>query len=81
MSSKVTGPVFEHKHFISILGAAYKLKLKLKTCPQLQMTEFWESILEISEYSSCSVITLLIRPLLQPLLKKGLWVKENFGLP
>lgn len=35
MGSKVTGPVVEHKHFI--LGVAYKLKLKLKTCPQLQM--------------------------------------------
>lgn len=30
----------------SILGLAYKLKSK--TCPQLQMTEIWESILDIS---------------------------------
>lgn len=33
----MTGAFLERKHITSILGAEYKLKLKLKTCPQLQL--------------------------------------------
>lgn len=40
------------------------LKLKLKTCPQLQLIEDCERVLHISEYGAGSLVILLMRVVL-----------------